>query len=126
MRKSTHTPEAEIVQRKLVEMRKAAGLTQRQLAARLEREPSFVWRIENGERRKIMIRSVPWHTRQFDRMYDLLRQRKQIRETGLGESTILAMRARHVMDVSTDVMRQDPLGVVTPGCDCAFCKRRRR
>ena len=51
MRKSTHTPEAEIVQRKLVEMRKAAGLTQRQLAARLEREPSFVWRIENGERR---------------------------------------------------------------------------
>lgn len=32
-------------------MRKAAGLTHRQLAAQLEREVSFVWRIEHGERR---------------------------------------------------------------------------
>ncbi len=32
-------------------MRHAAGLTQRELAARLEREHSFVWRIEKGERR---------------------------------------------------------------------------
>ena len=32
-------------------MRKAAGLTQRQLAKRLKREHSFVSRIELGERR---------------------------------------------------------------------------
>ena len=32
-------------------MRKAAGLTQRELAAKLRREQSFVWRIEKGERR---------------------------------------------------------------------------
>ena len=32
-------------------MRKAAGLTQRELARRLGREPSFVARIEQGERR---------------------------------------------------------------------------
>lgn len=35
----------------LVRLRKEAGLTQRQLAHRLEREYSFVWRIEKGERR---------------------------------------------------------------------------
>ena len=51
MRKSTHTPEYECVLKKLVEMRKAAGMTNRQLAAKLERENSFVWRIEHGERR---------------------------------------------------------------------------
>jgi transcriptional regulator with XRE-family HTH domain len=32
-------------------MRKEAKLTQRQLADRLGREHSFVWRIEQGERR---------------------------------------------------------------------------
>jgi transcriptional regulator with XRE-family HTH domain len=35
----------------LVKARKAAGLTQRQLAARLKRSNSFVWKIEAGERR---------------------------------------------------------------------------
>jgi len=34
-----------------VAMRKEAGLTQRQLAELLDREQSFVWRIEKGERR---------------------------------------------------------------------------
>lgn len=38
-------------QETLVEMRKKAGLTQRELARRLEREHSFVARIEQGERR---------------------------------------------------------------------------
>jgi transcriptional regulator with XRE-family HTH domain len=32
-------------------MRKKAGLTHRELAALLGREHSFVWRIEQGERR---------------------------------------------------------------------------
>jgi transcriptional regulator with XRE-family HTH domain len=35
----------------LVEARTAAGLTQRQLAAKLKRSNSFVWKIEAGERR---------------------------------------------------------------------------
>lgn len=35
----------------LVAVRKEAGMTQRQLAARLRREPSFVAKIELGERR---------------------------------------------------------------------------
>ncbi len=51
MRKTIHTPEYQCVLKKLVEMRHSAGMTQRELATRLEREHSFVWRIEKGERR---------------------------------------------------------------------------
>jgi DNA-binding transcriptional regulator YiaG len=49
--KSSHSPEYQIILAKLVEMRKVAGLSQRDLAQRLGREHSFVWRIETGERR---------------------------------------------------------------------------
>jgi transcriptional regulator with XRE-family HTH domain len=35
----------------IAQARKAAGLTQRQLAAKLKRSNSFVWKIEAGERR---------------------------------------------------------------------------
>lgn len=51
MHKSTHSPEYQAVLRKLVALRKTAGLTQRQLAKRIKREYSFVWRVETGERR---------------------------------------------------------------------------
>jgi transcriptional regulator with XRE-family HTH domain len=51
MKKSTHTPHYRLVMEELVNMREKAGLTQRQLASRLNRECSFVWRIEKGERR---------------------------------------------------------------------------
>lgn len=36
---------------KLRTLREAAGMTQRDLAAKLDREHSFVWRMEKGERR---------------------------------------------------------------------------
>jgi transcriptional regulator with XRE-family HTH domain len=51
MQKSTFSPQYDILKTKLVAMRKAAGLTQRQLAKKLNREHSFVSRIELGERR---------------------------------------------------------------------------
>lgn len=51
MQKLTFSPHYDIFKAKLVDMRKAAGLTQRQLAKRLKREHSFVSRIELGERR---------------------------------------------------------------------------
>lgn len=51
MKKSTHSPEYDEVLKTLVFIRKTAGLTQRDLAKRLKREQSFVWRIEKGERR---------------------------------------------------------------------------
>ena len=51
MEKSIHSPEYNCVCRKLTEMREEAGLTQKQLADMLNREQSFIWRIEHGERR---------------------------------------------------------------------------
>jgi transcriptional regulator with XRE-family HTH domain len=51
MKKSTHSEEYGFVLQKLISMRTEAGFTQQQLADALEREQSFVWRIEHGERR---------------------------------------------------------------------------
>lgn len=51
MTSSIHSPEYKLVLAKLIEMRKEAGLTQRDLAQRLAREHSFVWRFETGKRR---------------------------------------------------------------------------
>ena len=51
MQKSTHSPEYAAVLESLLEMRMDAGMTQQQVADALEREQSFVWRIEKGERR---------------------------------------------------------------------------
>jgi len=49
--KSTHTPQYDAFRARLVELRQEAGLSQRELASRLEREHSFVARVELGDRR---------------------------------------------------------------------------
>lgn len=49
--KSTHTPLYDRFRETLVAMRTSADMSQRQLAAALDREHSFVSRIELGERR---------------------------------------------------------------------------
>jgi len=49
--KTIYTPMGDALRAKLVAMRKAGELTQRQLAAKLRREHSFVARLELGERR---------------------------------------------------------------------------
>jgi transcriptional regulator with XRE-family HTH domain len=51
MQKSIQTPEYGCVLKLLARLRQQSGLTQRDLAKRLKRERSFVWRIEKGERR---------------------------------------------------------------------------
>lgn len=51
MKKSTHTPLYDLLRKKLLQMRTDAKLTHRQLAAILGREHSFIWRLEQGERR---------------------------------------------------------------------------
>lgn len=51
MQKSTFTPLYEAFRRKLIAMRQAENLTQRQLAKRLKREHSMIAKIEQGERR---------------------------------------------------------------------------
>lgn len=51
MKESINSPEYQLVMEALIAMRKKAGLTQRDLAKALNREHSFVWRIETGRRR---------------------------------------------------------------------------
>lgn len=51
MKESIHSAEYQVVLHKLVAMRNEAGLSQRDLAKRLNREHSFVWRVETGRRR---------------------------------------------------------------------------
>lgn len=51
MKKTIHSKMGQMVCQKIVDIRKKAGLTQRDLAKKLGREHSFVARIELGERR---------------------------------------------------------------------------
>jgi transcriptional regulator with XRE-family HTH domain len=55
MDKTIHSRQSECVREKILALRTKAGLTQRQLAARLERERSLVGRLELGERRVDMV-----------------------------------------------------------------------
>ena len=51
MEKSTHTKEYDLVRAELKAAREAAGLTQRDLAARLRVPHSWIAKVEAGERR---------------------------------------------------------------------------
>jgi len=51
MKETLHSIEYTRVVAKLVKMRTDAGMTQRDLARALDRENSFVWRLETGRRR---------------------------------------------------------------------------
>jgi transcriptional regulator with XRE-family HTH domain len=51
LEKSAFSPLYEVVKAKLVAMRRAAGLNQRQLSKKLKRDHSVITRIEQGERR---------------------------------------------------------------------------
>jgi transcriptional regulator with XRE-family HTH domain len=55
MTASIHSGEYKYVLSKLIEMRNEAGMTQRDLAKKVKREVSFVWRIETGKRRLDMV-----------------------------------------------------------------------
>jgi transcriptional regulator with XRE-family HTH domain len=51
MEKSTHTPEYTTLRAELHALRRSAGLSQRELAARLKVPHSWVAKVEAGERR---------------------------------------------------------------------------
>jgi transcriptional regulator with XRE-family HTH domain len=55
MDKTIHSRQSECVRKQILTLRSKAGLTQRQLAAKLERERSLVGRLELGERRLDMV-----------------------------------------------------------------------
>jgi transcriptional regulator with XRE-family HTH domain len=51
MDKTIYSRQGQCLRETLVELRRQAGLTQRQLATKLQRERNFVGRLELGERR---------------------------------------------------------------------------
>ncbi len=51
MNKTIYSRQSECVRKTIVALRTKAGFTQRQLAAKLQRERSFIGRLELGERR---------------------------------------------------------------------------
>jgi len=55
MDKTIHSRQSECVRKQILALRTKAGLTQRQLAAKLDRERSLVGRLELGERRLDMV-----------------------------------------------------------------------
>ena len=50
MDKTIYSRQNECVRKAIIALRHKAGLTQRQLAAKLKRSDSFVWKLEAGER----------------------------------------------------------------------------
>ncbi|MGA2175358.1 MAG: helix-turn-helix transcriptional regulator [Verrucomicrobiota bacterium] len=55
MNKTIHSRQSECLRKMIVALRTKAGLTQRQLAEKLQRERSFIGRLELGERRLDMV-----------------------------------------------------------------------
>jgi transcriptional regulator with XRE-family HTH domain len=55
MDKTIYSRQSECIRTTIVALRSKAGLTQRELAAKLKRERSFVGRLELGERRLDMV-----------------------------------------------------------------------
>jgi transcriptional regulator with XRE-family HTH domain len=53
-----HNPAADLLANTVVELRKRAGMSQRELAAALGREQNYVARIETGQRRLDLIEWV--------------------------------------------------------------------
>lgn len=60
--KSTFTPQHALLQKHLRALRKAAGLTHRDLAKRLGRERSLIFYVERGQRRLDLIEWI-WYCR---------------------------------------------------------------
>ena len=58
LRKTLRSRDHDTVIRLLVQAREKAGLTQRELAARIKRPRSFVGRLEGGERRLDVIEFI--------------------------------------------------------------------
>lgn len=60
MTRSLRTPGHQALMQVLVETRKSKGVTQQELADRLQRPQSYVAKIETGERRLDVVEFVEW------------------------------------------------------------------
>jgi transcriptional regulator with XRE-family HTH domain len=55
---SRHTPATDLLAKKVVELRKKAGMNQRQLAAAVGREQNYIARVETAQRRLDLVEWV--------------------------------------------------------------------
>lgn len=78
--------------------------------------------IKEGKRVVVTIRKAPWHVN-FEPYYEILFKRGLIKSTKLGEGEVYLMKARDAVDIALEKIKENPLMVTPPGCDCAFCKR---
>ena len=60
MTRSLRTPGHQALMKVLVETRKSKGITQQELADRLDRPQSYIAKVETGERRLDVIEFVEW------------------------------------------------------------------
>lgn len=58
MTKSLHSPEYRLVRKAVADLRNEAGLSQRELAAKLKVQPSWVAKVELGERRLDLVELI--------------------------------------------------------------------
>ncbi len=60
MTRSLRTPGHQALMQVLTEMRKSKGITQQELANRLDRPQSYIAKVETGERRLDVIEFIEW------------------------------------------------------------------
>ncbi|WP_299735846.1 helix-turn-helix transcriptional regulator [uncultured Roseobacter sp.] len=60
MTRSLRTPGHQALMQVLVETRKSKGITQQELADRLDRPQSYIAKVETGERRLDVIEFIEW------------------------------------------------------------------
>jgi transcriptional regulator with XRE-family HTH domain len=60
MTRSLRTPGHQALMQVLVETRKSKGVTQQELADRLDRPQSYVAKVETGERRLDVVEFIEW------------------------------------------------------------------
>lgn len=58
--RAQHDPAYQVLCAMLKELRESEGLTQRELAGRLRRQRSYVWKVEASERRLDTVELVRW------------------------------------------------------------------
>lgn len=74
MTRSLRTPGHQALMQVLVETRKSKGITQQELADRLDRPQSYIAKVETGERRLDVIEFIEWASYLDTDAADLLRK----------------------------------------------------
>ncbi|MDW3221961.1 MAG: helix-turn-helix transcriptional regulator [Paracoccaceae bacterium] len=72
MTRSLRTPGHQALMQALVETRKSKGITQQDLANRLDRPQSYIAKVETGERRLDVIEFIEWSSSLGAKPNDLL------------------------------------------------------